>query len=108
MASNIRHLSGEGEWRGGVSPPRSRRTGRESLDSSGSHHHVPHAGLRRPRGWTPNLPVGEEFRLHPFDGLQPARRTAFVGSESLIFPLCPTHQAPTHVTADALERRGAV
>jgi len=27
-----------GEWRGGISPPRSLRTGREPLCSSGSHH----------------------------------------------------------------------
>lgn len=27
-----------GEWREGASPSRSRRTGREPLDSSGSHH----------------------------------------------------------------------
>src|SRR4051812_23087360 len=28
---------GRGEWRGGIAPPRSRRTGHDTLASSGSH-----------------------------------------------------------------------
>ena len=37
-----------GEWRGGISPPGPPRTGRESLDSSGSYHPVVERPLGRP------------------------------------------------------------
>ena len=44
-----------GEWRGGVSPPRSHRTGREPLSSSGSQYpaalHAEAASARRALGW---------------------------------------------------------
>ena len=44
------------EWRGGISPPRSLRTGREPLSSSGSQHpavsHGESASARRALGWS--------------------------------------------------------
>ena len=49
--------------RGGVSPPGSRRTGREPLGSSGSHH--------RASRHEPEAPVGEEATGPSCDGPQP-------------------------------------
>jgi hypothetical protein len=44
------------EWRGGISLPRSPRTGREPLSSSGSQHpavpHIEAASARRALGWS--------------------------------------------------------
>jgi len=49
-------LGGRVEWRGGVSPPRSPRTGRESLNSSGSQYpvvrHIEAASARRALAWS--------------------------------------------------------
>src|SRR5438128_931259 len=48
----VNQAENEGEWRGGVSPPRSLRTGREPLGSSGSQY--PAVGMEK-------RPVREEL-----------------------------------------------
>jgi hypothetical protein len=53
-----------GEWRGGVSPPRSLRTGREPLGSSGSQY--PAVAIEKP-------PVREEPWSGPDDTSEPLR-----------------------------------
>ena len=54
---------GIGEWREGVAPSRSRRTGRETLASSGPHRSA--VGARK------HVPVDEETRLVLPDSIQP-------------------------------------
>src|SRR6185437_6286284 len=80
-----------GEWPGGVSPPGSLRTGREPLDSSGSHHPVlgPHT----------QPPVGEEGWVTSRDVLQPSHRPEQVAVQSLVLPCGPTLE----VAVDAFE-----
>jgi len=54
--SCVNELAALVEWRGGISPPRSPRTGRESLNSYGSRHpavcHIEAASARRALGWS--------------------------------------------------------
>ena len=66
------------EWPGGIAPPGSLRTGREPLDSPGSHH--PAAGLDKAGQWANS--VGERLmtsrnHLYAFLGLR-LRRLYFL------------------------------
>jgi hypothetical protein len=73
------------EWRGGVSPPRSPRTGRERLRSSGSYHPI---ALRH----DPNLPMGKQTTVPPRIATQTPRGLPHLGPVSLVFVLCPANQ----------------
>ena len=76
---------GRGEWRGGISPPRSPRTGRERLHSSGSYHPI---ALRHDF----DLPVRKQTAALPGDFSQTVRGLSLTGSISLVFAPCPANQ----------------
>src|SRR5262245_16242011 len=90
-----------GEWRGGIAPPRSPRTGREPLDSSGSRHPV---ALRHDT----DLPVGEEADILPRHVAQPTCGPSLAESVSLVFPTCPANQPPMQASEGSPQRRGIV
>jgi len=64
------YLRSSGEWRKGISPLRSRRTGREPLDSSGSHHSRRlTARSRRPNAQTGKAGRGRRVPANPTSAL---------------------------------------
>src|SRR5215216_1886080 len=83
-----------GESPGGISPPGARRTGRDSLPSSGSHR--PAVGARA------DPPVGEQAGFASVDlGEQPACRGG-AAAQPLVFPAGPTNE----VSVDPSEKPG--
>ena len=74
-----------GEWPGGISPPGSRRTARDSLPSYGSHHPV--SGSSQP-------PVGKELRLTCEHVRQELPGPSTATSQSLVLLHRPAHQVP--------------
>src|ERR1017187_1258370 len=72
-----------GEWRGGVSPPRSLRTGREPLGSSGS---------RYPAVCIKKRPVREKLWVIPDDRGEPLTRAVRLLLEALVFAARPFSQ----------------
>ncbi len=73
-----------GEWREGTSPSRSRRTGRETLASSGPHRSADCA-------WK-HVPVSETARLVLTSSIEPGPSPGWVASESLVFLHCPSNE----------------
>ena len=53
-------------------------------------------------------PVSKKLRLHLLETLQPLPCPTLVGSESLVFPLCPTHQPLIQLLGDASEGCGII
>ena len=72
----LRLIEKQGEWRGGVSPPRSLRTGREPLGSSGS---------RYPAVRIEKRPVRKELWVHLDDTGEPLTRAFRLLLEALVF-----------------------
>src|SRR5712664_2500749 len=85
-----------GEWRGGVSPPRSLRTGREPLGSSGSQY--PAVGIEK-------RPVREEPWVGPDDTSEPLTRAFWLLLEALEFAARPFPQMEVDAAQTVVQRR---
>src|SRR6185437_7927420 len=85
-----------GEWRGGVSPPRSLRTGRDTLASSGS----PCSAASMDQA-----PVSEKPRLLARDAQQPVSGSSLVPAHGLKLSGRPSRQNPVDVQQGWIEGR---
>ena len=85
-----------GEWRGGVSPPRSLRTGREPLGSSGSQY--PAVGMKK-------RPVREKLWVVPDDTGEPLTRAFRLLLEALVFAASPFLQMEVDSAQTVVQRR---
>src|SRR6186713_2848316 len=83
-----------GEWRGGIAPPRSRRTGHDTLASSGSHCSA--AAIEQ-------APVGEQPCLAARNALQPVDGPRPVPVQGLELPT--SRQDDIDVPQGRVERR---
>src|SRR3954452_7918716 len=82
----------QGEWRGGIAPPRSRRTGHDTLASSGSHCSA-----------IEQAPVGEQPCLAARNALQPVDGPRPVPVQGLELPTGPSRQ--DDIDVPRVERR---
>src|SRR5713226_4443689 len=89
-------LPASGEWRGGVSPPRSLRTGREPLGSSGSQY--PAVGIEK-------RPVREEPWVGPDDTSEPLTCAFRLLLEALEFAARPFPQMEVDAAQTVVQRR---
>jgi hypothetical protein len=85
-----------GEWRGGVSPPRSLRTGREPLGSSGS---------RYPAVRIEKRPVREELWVGHDDTGEPLPRAFRLLLKALVFAAHPFSQVEVDSAQTVVQRR---
>lgn len=85
-----------GEWRGGISPPRSLRTGREPLGSSGS---------RSPAVRIEKRPVRKELWVHLDDTGEPLTRAFRLLLEALVFAAHPFPQMEVDAVQTVVQRR---
>jgi hypothetical protein len=86
---------GTGEWREGTSPSRSRRTGRETLASSGPH--------RSAVGVWKQIPVGEEAGLVLSDSSQPGPGLGRFVPQTLEFLHGPPNQVLVDTPCDEMQ-----
>src|SRR3954447_4631195 len=86
----------QGEWRGGIAPPRSRRTGHDTLASSGSHCSA--TAIEQ-------APVGEQPCLAARNALQPVDGPRPVPVQGLELPTGPSRQDDIDVPQGRVERR---
>src|SRR5258708_11068482 len=88
-----------GEWRGGISPPRPRRTVRERLRSYGSHcGATPHA----------HLPVGKQPWITPRNPCDPVRRSAHLTTQLLVLPIGPAGQRAVQLPHNRVQCRAII
>src|SRR3984885_14950154 len=89
-------FSDGGEWRGGISPPRSLRTGRDTLVSSGSHCSA--ASIEQ-------APMCEQPRLMACDARQPVSGSPLAPAQGLKLSGGPSRQDKVDVLQGRIEGR---